>query len=506
VAKPARVIAGRYELTSPIGRGGMGEVWAAYDTRLDRRVALKLLRPDIVPAGTAGRSVVARFKREARLTARLEHPGVPAVFDVGAEGDELYLAMQLVDGQDLGDALSARGALPMEWVIAVGAQVAAMLAAAHEVSLVHRDLKPRNIMLSRGGIVHVLDFGVAALLDPEITRVTAVGESVGSPAYMSPEQITSATVSPRSDLYSLGCVLHELVTGEEVFEATLPMAQMYAHLEREPQPLRHLRPEVPVAVERLVLDLLAKDPEARPAGAEEVYRRLQPLLPTTAEHLADDADPLDPTRPYRRPLAPPPRRARSAVPSEAPPLPLGEVREQAAQLAEAGRLTQAAELLARRIRGAVEPAADLHNARFQLAQTLLLGGQYGRALPEFQAIVAELVDLRGPVDDDVLHCRVQIATCHAELGALTAAIDELMEVLGIERGRRGDTDPEVLDLRRQIGLLLASSGDLPAAETALRELHVDMQSALGPRHSDVVDLEEVLRRLELAGRRPRKGQ
>jgi hypothetical protein len=498
VAKPARVIADRYELTSPIGRGGMGEVWSAYDTRLDRRVALKLLRPDIVPAGTAGRSVVARFKREARLTARLEHPGVPAVFDVGAEDDALYLAMQLVDGQDLGDVLRARGALPVEWAVAIGAQVAAVLAAAHQVSLVHRDLKPRNLMLSRGGTVRVLDFGVAALLDPEITRVTAAGEAVGSPAYMSPEQITSATVSPRSDLYAFGCVLHELLAGEEVFDATLPMAQMYAHLERDPQPLRALRPDVPETVERLVLDLLAKDPEARPAGAEEVYRRLQPLLPTTSDETADSGDPLDPARPYRRPLAPPPRAARAPVATAVPPLPLADVREQAADLAEAGRFTHAAELLTRRLRGAVEPVAEMRGARFQLAHTLLLGGEFGRALPEFRAVAAELAALRGASDEDVLQCRVQIATCHAELGEITAAIEELTAVLRIRCAERGDVDADVLDLRRQIGLLLASSGDLHSAERALRELYTDMERALGAGHMAVGELREVLRRVEAA--------
>lgn len=500
MAKPARVIADRYELTSPIGRGGMGEVWAAYDTRLDRRVALKLVRPDIVPAGTAGRSVVARFKREARLTARLEHTGVPAVFDVGAEGDELYLAMQLVDGQDLDDVLRARGALPVEWVVAIGAQIATVLAAAHQVSLVHRDLKPRNLMLSRGGTVRVLDFGVAALLDPEITRVTAAGDVVGSPAYMSPEQITSATVSPRSDLYSFGCVLHELLAGEEVFNATLPMAQMYAHLERDPQPLRALRPEVPETVERLVLELLAKDPEARPAGAEEVYRRLQPLLPTSSDGTADSGDPLDPAQPYRRPLAPLPRAPRSVVAATAPPLPLADVRDQAAELAEAGRFTQAAELLTRRIRGALESPADLRGARFQLAHTLLLGGEFARALPEFQALAAELTGLRGASDEDVLQCRVQIATCHAELGEITGAIEELTVVLRIRRAERGEADTEVLDLRRQIGLLLASSGDLPRAERVLRELHADMERELGVGHLAVGELREVLDRVEAARR------
>jgi hypothetical protein len=496
--RAGRTIAGRYELTAPVGQGGMGQVWAAYDTRLDRRVALKLLRPDLLPSGSAALSVVARFKREARLTARLEHPGVPAVFDVGAEDGALYLVMQLVDGADLGDVLAAHGALPLEWAVAIGAQIATVLAAAHAVSLVHRDIKPRNIMLSRGGVVRILDFGVAALLDPEITRVTSVGEPVGSPAYMSPEQLTSATVSPRSDLYALGCVLHELLAGQQVFTAESSAALMYAHLEQTPGPLGNLRQDVPDAVEHLVLDLLAKDPEARPDGADEVYQRLQPFLPTSTQDAeADDRQPMDPTRPYRHPLAPPPQSAGSATPPgpALAPVPLAQVREQAADVAEDGRFTQAAELLASRLRDAPEGPADLRGARLQYAHTLLLGGQYRQALPEFESLVAELADLRGPSDGEVLRCRMQIATCQAELGEITAALQELSAVLDLQRAALGDEDPEVLDLRRQIGLLLASSGDFDRAERMLRALHTDMARLLGTDHAEVRDLRDVLQRV-----------
>lgn len=497
-----RLIEGRYELTAPVGRGGMGEVWAAYDTRLDRRVALKILRRDLVPTGSAGRITVARFRREARLTARLEHPGVPAVFDVGAEGDVLFLVMQLVDGHDLGEVLATRGALPVDWAVAVGAQVAAVLAAAHAVSLVHRDLKPRNVMLSRGGTVRVLDFGVAALLDPEITRVTAVGETVGSPAYMAPEQIVSGTASPRTDLYALGCVLHEMLAGAEVFGGPTPAAQMYAHLERTPVPLRDLRPDVPAPVERLVLDLLAKDPETRPRGADEVYRRLAPLLPGPGDDHSDD-DVLDPTRPYRRPLVPGPRSSRPEGIAR-PTMPLSEVRDQAAALAEEGRFTQAAELLTRHLRGAVEEPGPLRGARLQLAHTLLLGGDFAGALPEFRSLVVELTSLRGPADDDVLRCRVQVATCQAELGEIGAAVDELSSVLRILVGHREAADPEVFDLRRQLGLLHASSGDLTTAVEVLRELKGDMIKKYGAGHVAVHDIAHLLERVD--GLRPAGGK
>ncbi|MFD1531925.1 serine/threonine-protein kinase [Pseudonocardia aurantiaca] len=498
------MIASRYEVTAAIGRGGMGEVWAGYDTRLDRRVALKLLRPDFVPAGSQGRSAIARFKREARLTARLEHPGVPAVFDVGADGDVLYIAMQLVDGKDLSDVLDGMGALPIEWAVAIGAQIAAVLAAAHAVSLVHRDLKPRNVMLARGGTVRVLDFGVAALLDPEITRVTAAGETVGSPAYMAPEQLTSATASPRTDLYALGCVLHEILAGEEVFAAATPAAQMYAHLEREPVPLRSLRDDVPEAVEHLVLDLLAKDPEARPPDAAEVYQRLRPLLPLPdARGVAED--PLDPTSPYRRPLAPAPRRRHQPVAPDAANVPLEQIRAEAVELAEQGRFTQAAELLDRRLRRALEPAAQLRGTRLQLANTLLLGGEFARAQPEFQALVTELTALRGAGDEDVLRCRMQVATCRAELGDLSAAVDELTDVLDLVRVERGATDPEVVNLRRQVALLLASSGALEEASRALRGLLADLEETVGEDHMTARDIAELLERVD-RGRGRRRNQ
>ncbi|HEX5402061.1 MAG TPA: serine/threonine-protein kinase [Pseudonocardiaceae bacterium] len=500
-----RTIAGRYELTAPIGQGGMGRVWEAYDTRLDRRVALKVLRPDVLPTGTAGRSVLARFRREARLTARLEHPGVPAVFDVGVDDGQLYLVMQLVDGKDLGDVLAERGRLPVDWAAAIGAQIAAVLVGAHALSLVHRDLKPRNVMLSSGGVVRVLDFGVAALLDPELTRVTAVGETVGSPAYMSPEQVTSSTVSPRSDLYALGCVLHELLSGQQVFPAKGGAPMMYAHAYAEPQKLRELRAEVPEPLERLVLDLLAKDPEARPADAEAVYLRLQPFLPPAIPTTAGsgELEPADPTRPYRYPLAPRPKPTGVSGPAKATPVAdppvdsvvLGDVRDQAADLADEGRFTQAAELLAGFLASAPRHGPAMLNLRLQLAGTLVLGGDYRRALPEYQRLARELAALRGEEDEEVLGCRTQIALCHAELGELTDAVREFRVILDVQRRVHGPSHTEVFELRRQIGLLLASSGDVSSATRELHNLLVDEERELGPEHPDVRNLRAVLRRL-----------
>ncbi|MGH3630522.1 MAG: serine/threonine-protein kinase, partial [Sciscionella sp.] len=303
----AQVLAARYELTAPIGHGGMGEVYAGYDRRLDRPVAVKILRPDALAPGLDRQALATRFVREARLTARVEHPGVPAVFDAGAQDERLYLVMQLVPGCDLIDFLAQHQPLPLESAVAIAAQTAAVLAAAHEVSLVHRDLKPGNVMITPEGRVTVLDFGVAALLDADLTRLTTTGEAIGSPAYMSPEQVMGAAASPRSDLYSLGCILHELLAGVRPFTAQATFAAMRQQVDDPPPPLRSQRAEVPVELEELVLGLLAKAPEDRPADAQEVYRRLSPFLPAAGH--AQDTYPSDPTRPYRQPYAPRHRRA-----------------------------------------------------------------------------------------------------------------------------------------------------------------------------------------------------
>ncbi|GAB2859438.1 serine/threonine-protein kinase [Lentzea nigeriaca] len=492
-----RTIAGRYEVSGSLGTGGMGKVWLAYDTLLDRRVALKTIRSDISLHGESGRAVVARFKREARLTAKLEHPGVPAVFDVGAHEDELYLVMQLVDGTDIEELLARKGKLPIEWVAAIGAQIAAVLADAHAASLVHRDLKPRNVMLATGGRVVVLDFGISTLLGQDVTRVTRKGETLGSPAYMAPEQLTSNQVSPLTDLYALGCLLHELLVGTPVFGERETMAMMYAQVHEPPRPVREVRPDVPEPVERLVLDLLAKEPEARPADAGEVYTRLTPYLPRPSGESDAAFEAIDPTRPYRFPLAPKPRPRPAQAAAVEPPSPAAveELRDRAADLAESGRFTQAAALLADFIGKSPADESALRGVRLQYANTLLLGNEYRLALPEYRRLVRDLGATRGDYDELVLECRSQVATCLAELGEITDALHEFQVLLDMQKNVRSADDEVVLGLRRQIGLLFASTGDLHSAHRVLTQLLTDSARVLGVSHSDVVDLRELVERL-----------
>ncbi|MEV4799309.1 serine/threonine-protein kinase [Nonomuraea sp. NPDC049421] len=208
------VIDKRYALDPESCRkGGMGEIWTGYDKRLDRSVAVKIIRVDRLSEGQPKRELIRRFVREARATARLEHPGVPAVYDCGTWGEDLYMVLQLVNGRSLDEIMRAAGAVPAPWAVAIAAQVCSVLAVAHDHQLVHRDITPANLMLCRDGSVKVLDFGVAALLTPSATQLTETGIVLGTPRYMAPEQAMSGTTSPQSDLYALGVVLREMLTG-----------------------------------------------------------------------------------------------------------------------------------------------------------------------------------------------------------------------------------------------------------------------------------------------------
>ncbi|MFF8371518.1 protein kinase [Streptomyces lydicus] len=314
-----RVIGGRYELSALLGQGGMGQVWIGYDRRLDRRVGVKLLRPDRVAGTPDGEEMRRRFVRECRVTAQVDHPGLVTVHDAGSDDEDLYLVMQYVEGADLSDHLAEHDPYPWPWAVSVAAQLCGVLASVHAVPIVHRDLKPRNVMIRPDGSLVVLDLGIASALDTDTTRLTHTGSPIGSPAYMAPEQAMGGAVGPYTDLYALGVLLHELLSGEVPFAGSTALGVLHRHLHEEPVPVRHLRPDVPEALEALVLHLLRKDPQARPADAQEVYRALAPLLPTGAtdpQAAAAPRAPMDPTRPFRQPHAPWPDRS-AATPAPA---------------------------------------------------------------------------------------------------------------------------------------------------------------------------------------------
>ncbi|GAA0938701.1 serine/threonine-protein kinase [Actinocorallia libanotica] len=289
-----RRLGGRYRLEALIGRGGMGQVWRAVDERLRRPVAVKVLPAELAVAEGG----LARFEREAETTAALQHPGITVLFDIGGDEDGLtYLVMELLEGEDLRAVIDRHpDGLPVDQAVEFALQLADALAAAHSRGIVHRDIKPANLFVLDGGRLKLCDFGIAGLA-AATTRLTRDGGSVGTPLYMAPEQFRGVPADFRSDLYALGCVLHELLTGAPPFgsDAGLP-GLLYAHLNEPPPPVRARRPDAPEHLERLVLSLLAKPMDQRPPSAAAVASYLREK---------DPAPPSAPPTPSPSPFPPP---------------------------------------------------------------------------------------------------------------------------------------------------------------------------------------------------------
>lgn len=287
-----RQIDGRYEVEARIARGGMATVYRALDRRLDRTVALKVMHPHLADSP----DFVARFRREARAAARLTHPGVVAIYDQGHADDASYLTMQYVDGPNLRTALQQAGALPLGRALEVLAGVLDALGCAHRAGLVHRDVKPENVLLAAGGRAMVTDFGLARA----ITEATAAatGQVLGTVAYLAPEIVTSGTADARADVYAAGVMLFELITGAQPFTGDAPIRIAFQHV-NDPVPRPSSRePWLPAEVDELVAALTRKDPGERPVDADqalELVRRAQSLLdPADLARRADVAPAAEP--------------------------------------------------------------------------------------------------------------------------------------------------------------------------------------------------------------------
>jgi eukaryotic-like serine/threonine-protein kinase len=262
-------MSGRYQLEEPLGHGGMASVYRARDTALGREVALKVLAENL----TGDEELRKRFLREARLAARLSHPNVVSVFDVGEEENgQPFIVMELIEGETLAE----RGRVSADEARGLALQAARGLTHAHEAGLVHRDVKPANLLLRRDGTLKIADFGIARAT--ETTRLTQVGTVLGTAAYLAPEQALGEEVGPAADVYSLGAVLYELLTGRPPFEfeslADLAEKQRAMAI----APVRELAPETPRALEDLVMRCLARNPSYRPSAAELVGE-LEPAAP-----------------------------------------------------------------------------------------------------------------------------------------------------------------------------------------------------------------------------------
>ncbi|MFJ4541758.1 serine/threonine-protein kinase [Streptomyces tibetensis] len=324
-----RVLAERYELIEEAGRGGMGQVWRATDRELGRVVAVKVLPPEL----TRHEEFRVRFRREARTIASLSHRNIAVLHDVGedVQGAETtpFLVMEFIDGRTLADALS-EGPFTVDRALDVGRGIAEALAHSHAQGLVHRDIKPSNVMLTSEDGVKVLDFGISKVVAETTTRLTATGMTVGTPAYLSPEQLTGGAVDGRSDQYSVGCLLYELLTGRPPFLGDSPFAVMHQHISKEPLAPSGLRPQIPAAVDEVVLRALSKDREQRFAGIGEMQQALAragtvvPALPAMPP--APPVPPRSGTGPGRTMLAEQPTQAAS-LPKQAastpPPSPTG---------------------------------------------------------------------------------------------------------------------------------------------------------------------------------------
>jgi CheY-like chemotaxis protein len=259
----------RYEVLGTLGNGAMGVVYRARDLELEEDVAIKTLRPDLVRDPT----LLERFKSEIRLARRISHRNVVRTHDFGESGGVYYLTMEYVEGITVRDMIDSRGQLGVSSTLAIASQLASALDVAHEQGVIHRDIKPQNMLLDGEGVLKVMDFGVARLAEGSGT-ITETGLVVGTPAYMSPEQLLSDEIDARSDLYALGVVLYECLTGALPFEARSPVSLIAKVLNEEPSPPATLNAECPAALSALVLQLLGKRAEERPAGAREVSERL----------------------------------------------------------------------------------------------------------------------------------------------------------------------------------------------------------------------------------------
>lgn len=272
-----RTLAGRYRLGEVIGHGGMSTVYRATDLALDRTVAVKVALEPLMERDPV---YVARFTREAHAAAALSHPNVVAIYDAGTDGPTRYIVMEYVAGQSLDRILRDQHPLEPARAAQIARQVAYALSAAHAAGIIHRDVKPGNVMIADDGSVKVLDFGIArALHSGTITRTAAV---LGTAPYMSPEQALGQPADARSDIYALGCVLYEMLTGQPPFMAEVPAAVMNQHINATAPRPSGLNPRVPPALDALVMQMLEKSPEDRPQTAAEVRDRLDRVLASRA--------------------------------------------------------------------------------------------------------------------------------------------------------------------------------------------------------------------------------
>jgi len=320
---PERILNDRYALDSKVGEGGMAITYRARDLLLNRTVAIKMMREQF----TTDAKFIERFRREAQAAAQISHENIANVYDTGRADGAHYIVMEFVEGTDLKQRLRADGPMPVVTALEIGRQIAAALEAAHGKGLVHRDIKPHNILLNREGAVKVTDFGIAKV----VSDLEDTGVIIGSVHYLAPEQARGDATAPSCDIYALGCVLFEMLTGRTVFEGENAMAVAHKQIYEQPPSPRSLRAEIPAPLEAFILRCLEKDPQRRYQSAAEAKAALVQLGNIFAQEdtvVIPLPAAADATIVYRKPLHTPPPPASKPEPITPPP---------AAPAADAGR-------------------------------------------------------------------------------------------------------------------------------------------------------------------------
>ncbi|MDQ1683070.1 MAG: eukaryotic-like serine/threonine-protein kinase [Frankiaceae bacterium] len=277
-APEPRLLGGRYELGGPIGHGGMADVHAGHDTRLGRAIAVKILKADL----SSDPLFHSRFRREAQSSAALNHPSIVAVYDTGEDETgpitQPYIVMEFVDGRTLREVLHEEGRLMPRRALEIGAEICSALEYSHEHGIVHRDIKPANVMLTRTGAIKVMDFGIARAASQASVSVTQTAAVLGTAQYLSPEQARGESVDARSDIYSLGCLMYELVTGQPPFIGDSPVAVAYQHVREQALPPSQRNADVPPALDAIIMKAMAKNPANRYLTAGDMRTDIERAL------------------------------------------------------------------------------------------------------------------------------------------------------------------------------------------------------------------------------------
>ena len=267
-----KMIANRYEVITQIGCGGMATVYKAIDSVLNRNVAIKVLREEF----TTDEEFIKRFNVEAQAAASLTHPNIVSIYDVGNEGDLYYIVMELIQGKTLKEIITENVVLPWKWSVNIAIQIASALEMAHRNNIVHRDIKPHNIIITEDGIAKVTDFGIAKAVSN--STITAFGATIGSVHYFSPEHARGGYTDAKSDLYSLGVVMYEMMTGRVPFDADTPVSIALKHMQEDPIPPMEVNNTIPQVVNDIILKAMQKDPNLRYASATDMLRDLRDAL------------------------------------------------------------------------------------------------------------------------------------------------------------------------------------------------------------------------------------